>query len=132
MPLALAGLWLATVSLSAVAAPLLIAAVPYWHEVRIYLQQLGLWQTWISIAACVGLLVISRKKHSETEQAWAQGALLIYVMGGLLTAVVLNYGLLPQWLAHASAGLKQLQMLVFVLLHWLCALLTLHKLWRMY
>lgn len=127
-PLVLAGGWLLSASLSALAAPVLIATVPYWHEVRVYLQQLALWQTWISIAACVGLLLISKRKHSENEEAWAQGALLIFVLGGLLTAILLNYGVLPQWLVHASSGFKQLQVAALVLLHWLCACLTLRGL----
>ena len=74
------------------------------------------------------LLVISKRKHSETQEPWAQAA-LVFVMGGLLTALVLHYGLLPQWLAQTSALLKQAQMLVFMLLHWLCALLALRKIW---
>lgn len=127
-PLALAGGWLASASLSALAVPITIATVPYWHDVRVYLQQLGLWQTWISIAACVGLLVISRQKHSENEEAWAQGALLIFVLGGMVTAILINYGVLPQWLVQSNDVLKQLQLLVLMLLHWLCALLTLRSL----
>jgi len=39
----------------------------------------------------------------------------------------LHYGLLPQWLAHSSAWLKQAQMLVCMLLHWLCAWMALRK-----
>ena len=127
-PLSLASLWLLTATLSALAVPVLMATVPYWHTVRAYLAQLGLWQTWISIAACVGLLVLSRRKHAENEEAWAQGALLIFVMGGLVTAILLNYGVLPQWLVQSSAGWKQLQVLVLMGLHWVCAALTLRSL----
>lgn len=129
-PLALAGTWLVTASLSVLAVPVLVATVPYWHEVRGHLQQLGLWQTWISIAACVGLLVISRKKHSETEQSWAQGALLIYVIAGLLTAVILNYGVLPQFLAKSNSTGLQIQIAVLVLVHWLCAAISVRSLCR--
>lgn len=71
-------------------------------------------------------MVISKRKHAETQESWAQAAQL-FVMGGLLTALVLHYGLLPQWLAHSSAWLKQAQMLVFMLLHWLCAWMALRK-----
>lgn len=119
--LILAGVWLLSASLSALAVPVLMASVPYWHEVRLHLQQLALVQTWISIAACVGVLAISRRKHSETEQPWAQGALLIYVVGGLLTAILLNYGVLPQFLAKSGSTGPQLQVLGLVLGHILCA-----------
>lgn len=126
--LVLAGVWLLSVCLSALAVPAIIATVPYWHDARLHLQQLALVQTWISIAACVGLLAISRKKHSETEQPWAQGALLIYVLGGLLSAILLNYGVLPQFLAKSNSAAQQLQLLGLMLMHGLCAGLALRSL----
>lgn len=128
LPIGLASLWLLTASVSALAVPILLATVPYWHTVRGYLAQIGLWQTWISIAVCVGLLAISKRKHAENEEAWAQGALLIFVMGGLLTAILLNYGVLPLWLVQSTSGLKQLQVLGVLGLHWVCALCTLRSL----
>lgn len=132
VPLSLASLWLLTVSVSALAVPVLIATVPHWHTVRAYLAQLGLVQTWISIAVCVGLLVISRRKHAEHEEAWAQGALLIFVMGGLLTAILLNYGVLPQWLVRSASMALTAQVLSIMLLHWCFAWLTLRSMlqWR--
>lgn len=108
----------------------LLLSASNWHAVRDQLQQLSLWQSWISIAACAGLLVISRKKHSENQQEWAQGALLIYVIGGLLTALVLHHGVLIQFLAQHESLLRQAQVLVLLALHWLCAVLTLRSLWR--
>ena len=129
--LVLAGVWLLSVLLSAVAVPVLIATVPYWHEVRLHLQQLGVVQTWISIAACVGLLVISRRKHSENEQPWAQGALLIFVLGGLLSAIVLNYGVLPQFLAKSNSTVIKIQVLGLGLLHGVCVAMAWRRLWKL-
>lgn len=128
--LALAGSWLLTLSLSTLAVAVLLLSASNWHAVRDQLQQLSLWQSWISIAACAGLLVISRKKHSENQQEWAQGALLIYVIGGLLTALVLHHGVLTQFLAQHESLLRQAQVLVLLALHWLCAVLALRSLWR--
>lgn len=130
IPLLLAVLWMLAASVSVLAAPAIIATVPYWHDARSYLAQLGLWQAWISIAACVGLLVISRRKHAESEEAWAQGAVLIYVLGGVLTAILLNYGVLPRWLVNSVSLLLMTQVLVLALLHWCCALLCLRSLLR--
>ena len=127
-PLALAGVWLATASASALAVPVIIATVPYWHTVRVYLEQLGLWQTWISIAACVGLLMLSKRKHAETEETWAQGAMLIYVLGGVLTAILLNYGVLPRWLVKSSSLALTAQVLAIMLMHWCFAWLSLRSL----
>ena len=128
--LALAASWLLTLSLSTLAVVVLLVSAGNWHAIRGPLQQLSLWQSWISIAACAGLLVISRKKHSEKQQEWAQGALLIYVLGGLLTALVLHHGVLTQFLAQHESLLRQTQVLGLLLLHWLCAVLTLRSLWR--
>lgn len=126
----LACLWLGTVAGSLLAVIGLFATEPNWHRITAQLQPLSLVQTWISIAACVGLLALSRRKHAETEEAWAQGALLIYVLGGLVTAVLLHYGVLPQWLARAHAWLPRLQMLGLLLLHGGCAWLAWHSLHR--
>jgi hypothetical protein len=128
VPLALASIWFLTASLSALSAPVLIATVLYWHEVRIHLAQIAQWQTWISIAACLGLLMLSKRKHAETQEAWGQGALLIFVLGGLVTAILLNYGVLPQWWVKSASLLLMVQVLVLMALHWVCALLTLRSL----
>jgi O-antigen/teichoic acid export membrane protein len=125
---ALSGIWLVSTCMSALAGPVIMANEPPWHAVRGNLQQLGEVQMWISIAACVGLLVISRKKHSETEQAWAQGALLIYVLGGLLSVLVLNFGALPKFLVQSNNTLAQMQVVMCMLLHGLCACLALRSL----
>ena len=126
----LAAGWLLSVGLSVIAVPALLLARPLWHAVRLHLQQLGLVQTWISIAACVGLMVVSRSKHAESDERWAQGALLIYVLGGLLSAIVLNYGVLPQFLARSHSLPGQIQVAVLALLHVLCAVQTVRSLWR--
>ena len=130
IPLALAGVWCVTATLSTLAAPAAIATVADWHDTRRFLAQLGLWQAWISIAACVGLLTLSRRKHAETEEGWAQGALLIFVLGGVLTAVLLNYGVLPNWLARSASLVLTVQVLLLALVHWGCACCTLRSLLR--
>ena len=130
VPRSLASLWLLTCGVSTLAAPILMATVAQWHTVRMYLAQLGLVQTWISIACCLGLLLFSRRKHAETEEPWAQGALLIYVIAGLLTAIVINYGVLPQWLGHSSSLALTAQILSLLLVHACCAWRTWHSLWK--
>lgn len=128
--LALSSFWLLTLSLSLLAAVALLVFSQNWHAVRGPLQQLSLWQSWISIAACAVLLAISRKKHDESQQPWAQGALLIYVLGGLLTALLWHHGVLPQWLAHATSLWKSVQLMGLLLLHWGCAAASVRHIWR--
>ena len=129
-PRLLSSVWWLTATASAVAAPVLLATQPYWHVVRVQLAQLGLWQCWVSVLACVALLLLSRRRHAEQEEPWAQGPLLIGVLGGLLSAIVLQYGVLPQWLVDA-ASLRLSSMVVgLLLLHWLCASWVCWRLWR--
>lgn len=125
-PLWLAGVWLLASIATIFAVPVLIATVPAWHEVRTYLQQLGQVHAWIAIAACVGLLVLSKRKHAETEETWAQGALLIFVLGGVLSVLVLQFGVWPQWLARSNSTTLQLQVFGLMAVHGGCAMLT----WR--
>lgn len=127
-PLALAGLWLATVTVAVLAAVGILVVVPQWHAERVYLEQLGLWQTWVSIAACLSLLMLSKRKHAETEEVWAQGALLIYVLGGLLSAILLNYGVMPRWLVRPSSVALTAQVCALLIAHECCAWLTLRSL----
>lgn len=127
-PLALAGLWLATVTVAVLAAVGILVVVPQWHTERVYLAQLGLWQTWVSIATCLSLLMLSKRKHAETDESWAQGALLIYVLGGLLTAILLNYGVLPRWWVQSDSLAITAQVLALMLLHWCFAWRTLRSL----
>lgn len=123
-------MWLATASLAVVAAAGITAFVPHWHTARVYLEQLALWQTWVSIAACLSLLMLSKRKHAETEEPWSQGALLIYVLAGLLSAILLNYGVFPRWLVQPASLALVVQVLALVLVHWCMAWRTLRSLIR--
>lgn len=128
VPIAAASIWSATAIFSLLAALSIVMMVPQWHTQRLYFAQLGLWQTWVSIAACLSLLMLSKRKHADTEEAWAKGALLIYVLGGLLSAILLNYGVLPRWLVqHASLALTA-QVLALMVVHGCCAWLSLRSL----
>ena len=129
-PRLLSSVWCVTAVLAALAAPVLLATQPGWHVVRVQLAQLGVWQCWVSVLACVALLLLSRRRHSEREEPWAQGPLLIGVMGGLLSAIVLNYGVLPQWLVNAASLRLTCLLAGLVLVHCGCAVWVCWRLWR--
>ena len=128
MPLLVAAGWFITVTASILCVVAVIMGLPSWHDARVYVQQIALWQTWLSIAACIVLLMISRKRQAETEEKWAQGAMPVYVLGGLVTAILLTYGILPQWLVQPGAMLKTVQVVAIVVVHWICAFLALKAL----
>lgn len=130
IPLSLTLVWWLSMTGNVVAAGVLMATVPAWHSLRVQLAQLGVWQCWASVLACVALLLLSRQRKSEQEQPWAQGALLIFVLGGLLSAVVLNYGVLGQWLLQPASWLYRVQTTGLLALHWALASLSLRHVLR--
>jgi cytochrome bd-type quinol oxidase subunit 2 len=82
-------------------------------------------QTWISIACCALLLVVSKRKYAERQEAWAQ-AVMVFVLGGLLLALVAQYGMAPRVAARQGA-VWQYAAVAMQVLQWLCALCTLWK-----
>ena len=128
-PLLCASLWCLALACAVLAAGVVMATEPQWHAMARRLQQISSVQTWISIAACLGLMLLSKRKYAETVEAWGQTT-LIYIVGGLLTALLFQYGLMPQWLAHPDSLRQQLLLLVIGALHLVCAVATLRSLLR--
>ena len=127
-PLTLALLWAVSAALGIGTALVLLVSVSPWHAVRHQLAQVALWQCWTAVLVCLALLILSRRRHAEQEQPWAQGRLLVWVLGGLLSAIVLNYGVLPQWLAQPTALGLRAQSVVLMLLQGSCALASVRHL----
>ena len=123
-PRLLALLWLLGTVAASFAVPVLIATVPYWHHVRRYLEWLGQGHLWLSIVCCVALLMLSQRRKAQGTQAWATGALPIWVMAGLLSALVLHLGVWPRWLVHSSSVVVQMQVLALMAVHGVAALMT--------
>lgn len=130
IPLAITLTWWLSMTVTVVTVAVLMATVPAWHSLRVQLAQLGVWQCWASVLACVALLLLSRQRQSGQEQPWAQGALLIFVLGGLLSAVVLNYGVLGQLLLQPASWLYRAQTVGLLVLHWVLAGLSLRHVLR--
>lgn len=129
VPRMMALVWALSVSLSILAAGAVLALTPHWHTATQRLVRLSQGQAWLSIALCVGLLLMSQRKHQERLEAWAQPVLL-WVLGGFLCVLLQHFALLPQWLAQPHAVWRQLQMVVLVLLQWGCALACVRQLRR--
>ena len=92
------------------------------HATAVVLQG----QTWISIACCVLLLVLSKSKNAEKQHSWAQQT-MVFILGGLLLALVMQYGAVPR--ARAGAGTVWVYVpFVMLGLQCLCALAAW---WRM-
>jgi peptidoglycan biosynthesis protein MviN/MurJ (putative lipid II flippase) len=125
-PLLLSALWWGSVSaVGGVAVPALWAYLPSPIQAGGAVAAVLAAQTWISIACCVLLLVFSKRKHSEKQEDWAQGA-MVFILGGLLSALVAQYGVAPRVVARQSE-LWNYAGMALLALQWCCALCTL---WR--
>lgn len=82
-------------------------------------------QAWISIACCALLLVFSKRKYAEKQEAWAQAA-MPFILGGLLLALVAQYGVAPRVTARQGAVWSYAGVAMLAL-QWLCALGSLWK-----
>ncbi|MBP7352656.1 MAG: DUF4149 domain-containing protein [Comamonas sp.] len=126
LPLLLAALWWGSLTaMGGVAVPVLQAHLSSPTQAAAACAALLAAQTWISIACCALLLVVSKRKYAERQEAWAQ-AVMVFVLGGLLLALVAQYGMAPRVAARQGA-VWQYAAVAMQVLQWLCALCTLWK-----
>ena len=81
-------------------------------------------QTWVSIACSVVLLLISRPKGSVTQYPWAQAA-IIFVLGGMLLALLAQFGVAPRIVARDNLRLWHSVGTALYVAQWGCALAVL-------
>ncbi|KAB2906663.1 MAG: DUF4149 domain-containing protein [Burkholderiaceae bacterium] len=127
LPVLAAALWWG--SLSAVGfmvVPMLFAHLPTPAQAGQMAAKLFEAQTWVSVASCVALLMLSKRKHAEAQEPWAQAA-MVFVVGGLLLALLVQFGVAPRIVARQDLRLWHSVGSVMYALQWLCALATL---WR--
>ena len=122
LPVFAAALWWGGLSaIGFVAVPLLFAHLPTPAMAGNMAVRLFEAQTYISIACCALLLAISKKKHGEHQEPWAQAAML-FVITGLLLALLVQYGVAPRIIARQNLRLWHGAGSAMYVLQWLCAL----------
>lgn len=127
VPLLAAALWWGSLSaIGFMAVPLLFAQLPTPALAGFMAAKLFAAQTWVSIACCVVLLVLCKRKHSQTMERWAQSAIGL-VIGGMLLALLVQYGVSPRIVARDNLKLWHSLGTVMYALQWVCALAVL---WR--
>lgn len=127
LPALAAALWwgsLTTVGFLVV--PLLFAHLPSPALAGQMAARLFAAQTWVTVACCMVLLLISRRRHEEVQEPWAQAA-LGFVLGGLLLALLVQYGVSPRIVARQDLRLWHSVGTGMYVLQWVCALVVL---WR--
>ena len=127
LPVLAAALWWGSLcAMGFVAVPLLFAHLPTPALAGNMAARLFEAQTYISIACCALLLVISKYKYAEKQEPWAQAA-MVFVIAGLLLALLQQYGVAPRILARQNLRLWHGAGSAMYALQWLCALAVL---WR--
>ncbi len=125
LPALIAALWWGSLgAVGFLVVPLLFAHLPTPTMAGSLAAKLFAAQTWVSVACCMALLLISRPKGGVTPYPWAQAATL-FIVGGLLLALVVQYGVTPRILARQNLRLWHGLGTVLYVLQWGCALGTL-------
>ncbi len=125
LPTLLAALWwgsLTTVGLLVV--PLLFVHLPTPALAGGMAARLFAAQTWVTVACCVLLLLISRPKGEVAQYPWAQAA-MVFIIGGLLLALLSQFGVAPRIVARENLRVWHAVGSGMYLVQWLCAGITL-------
>ena len=125
LPALVAALWwgsLSTVGLLVV--PLLFAHLPTPALAGAMAARLFAAQTWVSVACALLLLLISRPKGSVAQYPWAQVA-IIFVLGGMLLALLSQFGVAPRIVARDNLRLWHSVGTALYVAQWGCALAVL-------
>ena len=127
LPALVAAVWwgsLTTIGLLVV--PLLFVHLPSPAMAGAMAAQLFAAQTWVAVVCCMVLLLLSRPKGDSTLYPWAQAA-LVFVIGGLLLALLNQFGVAPRIVARQDLRLWHSVGTVMYALQWFCAFVVL---WR--
>lgn len=127
LPALLAALWWGSLTtIGFLVVPLLFAHLPSPAMAGGMAARLFAAQAWVTVVCCVLLLLISRPKGEVTQYPWAQAA-MVFIVGGLLLALLVQFGVAPRIVARQDLRLWHSVGSVMYALQWCCALVVL---WR--
>lgn len=125
LPALMAALWWGSLTtIGFLVVPLLFAYLPSPSVAGNMAARLFTAQTWVAVACCLVLLLISRPKNAVSQYPWAQAAML-FILGGLLLALLNQYGVAPRIVARQDLRLWHSVGSLLYLLQWGCALTVL-------
>lgn len=125
LPALLAALWWGSLTtIGFLVVPLLFAHLPSPAMAGGMAARLFAAQTWVTVVCCVLLLLISRPKGEVTQYPWAQAA-MVFIVGGLLLALLVQFGVAPRIVARQDLRLWHSVGSVMYALQWCCALVVL-------
>ncbi|BEU97319.1 DUF4149 domain-containing protein [Acidovorax sp. DW039] len=130
LPLLAAALWWGSLStVGFLVVPMLFAHLATPAVAGAMAAKLFAAQTWVSVCCALVLLLISRPKGAVAQYAWAQAA-MVFIVGGMLLALVSQYGVAPRIVARQDLRLWHSVGMVLYALQWVCALLVLLRIQR--
>ena len=121
LPVFAAALWWGSLTtLGALVVPLLFAHLPTPALAGGMAARLFAAQTWVSVGCGVLLLIVSRPKGSVEQYPWARAA-LVFILGGVLLALLSQFAVAPRIVARQDLRLWHSVGSVLYLVQWLCA-----------
>ena len=121
LPAFVAALWWGSLStLGFLVVPLLFVHLPTPAMAGVMAARLFAAQTWVSVACCMLLLLISRPKGEVTQYPWARAA-IVFIVGGLLLALLVQFGIAPRIVARQDLRLWHSVGSAMYLAQWACA-----------
>lgn len=128
LPVWVAALWwgsLTTVGFGVV--PMLFANLPSPAIAGNMAAHLFAAQTWVALVCGLVLLLITRSNQPPRQAGHAQAA-LVFIVGGMLLALLSQYGVAPHIVARDNLALWHSVGTGLYVLQWLCAGVTFRKL----
>lgn len=125
LPVLLAALWWGSLTtLGALVVPLLFVHLATPAMAGNMAARLFAAQTWVSVGCGLLLLLISRPKGELAQYPWARAA-MVFILGGMLLAILVQFGVAPRIEARQNLPLWHGAGTVMFALQWLCALAVL-------
>lgn len=125
LPTLVAALWWGSLTtIGFLVVPMLFAHLPSPMVAGNMAAKLFAAQTWVAVACCLVLLLISRPKQAIAQYPWAQAA-MVFILGGMLLALLTQFGVAPRIVARQDLRLWHSVGTVVYVLQWCCALAVL-------
>jgi hypothetical protein len=125
LPALAAALWWGSLTtIGFLVVPMLFAHLPSPTVAGNMAAKLFEAQTWVAVACCLVLLLISRPKQSVTQYPWAKAA-MVFILGGMLLALITQFGVAPRIVARQELRLWHSVGTLLYALQWCCALAVL-------
>jgi hypothetical protein len=128
VPVLAAALWWGSLTaIGFVAVPLLFMHLPSPALAGQTAAKLFTAQAWLSLACGVLILLASRSAGEPARMDWGRGC-LVFVLAGLICAVMLEFAIAPRIVARENLKLWHNLGSGLYALQWVCALVVLCKL----